>query len=34
MDKTYLIADNEEWAKSISGKIGWLASFGSIIRLD
>jgi hypothetical protein len=34
MDKTYLIADNEEMAKSVSGKIEWLASFGSIIRLD
>ena len=34
MDKVYLIADNEEMAKSISGKIEWLASFGSLIRLD
>ena len=34
MDKTYLVADNEEMAKSVSGKIEWLASFGSIIRLD
>jgi hypothetical protein len=34
MDRIYLIADNEEMAKSISGKIEWLASFGSIIRLD
>src|ERR671931_2125378 len=34
MDKTYLVVDNEERAKSISGKIEWLASFGSIIRLD
>jgi hypothetical protein len=34
MDRVYLIADNEEMAKSISGKIEWLASFGSIIRLD
>ena len=34
MDKTYLVVDNEEMAKSISGKIEWLASFGSIIRLD
>ena len=34
MDKTYLVAENEEMAKSVSGKIEWLASFGSIIRLD
>jgi hypothetical protein len=34
MDKVYLIADNEEMAKSISGKIEWLASFGSLIGLD
>src|SRR5919202_287040 len=34
MDKTYLVVDNEEMAKSVSGKIEWLASSGSIIRLD
>jgi hypothetical protein len=34
MDKTYIIVDNEEMARSVSGKIEWLASFGSIIRLD
>jgi hypothetical protein len=34
MDKTYIVVDNEEMAKSVSGKIEWLASFGSIIRLD
>jgi hypothetical protein len=34
MNKVYLLADNEEMAKSISGKIEWLASFGSLIRLD
>jgi hypothetical protein len=34
MDKVYLLADNEEMAKSVSGKIEWLASFGSLIRLD
>jgi len=34
MDKVCLIADNEEMAKPISGKIEWLASFGSLIRLD
>ena len=33
-DKVFLVADNEEMAKSISGRIEWLASFGSIIRLD
>jgi hypothetical protein len=34
MDKTYLVVGNEEMAKSVSGKIEWLASFGSIIRID
>jgi hypothetical protein len=34
LDKVYLIAQNEEMAKSISGKIEWLASHGSLIRLD
>jgi hypothetical protein len=34
MDKTYLVAQNEDMAKSVSGKIEWLASFGSLIRLD
>ena len=34
MDKIYLICDNEEIAKSVSGQIEWLASHGSIIRLD
>jgi len=34
MDKTYIVVDNEERARSVSGKIEWLASFGSIIRLD
>jgi hypothetical protein len=34
MDKTYIVVDNEETAKSVSGKIEWPASFRSIIRLD
>jgi hypothetical protein len=34
MDKTYLVVENEDRARSVSGKIEWLASFGSIIRLD
>jgi hypothetical protein len=34
LDKVYLIAPNKEIAKSISGKIEWLASFGSLLRLD
>jgi hypothetical protein len=29
-----LVAPNEEMAKSVSGKIEWLASFGSLLRLD
>jgi hypothetical protein len=34
MDKVYLVAENEEAAKAISGKIEWLASHGSLLRLD
>jgi hypothetical protein len=34
LDKVYLVADNEEMAKSVSGKIEWLASHGSLLRLD
>ena len=34
LDKVYLVAPNEEMAKSVSGKTEWLASFGSLLRLD
>src|SRR5919109_4086226 len=34
MVKVYLVAENEEAAKAISGKIEWLASHGSLLRLD
>src|SRR5215213_5724483 len=34
LDKVYLVTKNEEMAKSVSGKIEWLASHGSLIRLD
>jgi hypothetical protein len=34
MDKFYLVTENEEAAKAISGKIEWLASHGSLLRLD
>ena len=34
MDKVYLVAPNEDMAKSISGKVEWLAPFGSLLRLD
>src|SRR5215213_9012526 len=34
LDKVYLVAPNEDMAKSISGKVEWLASFGSLLRLD
>lgn len=34
MDKVYLVAENEGMMKSISGKIEWLASNGSFLRLD
>jgi hypothetical protein len=30
----YLVADNEEMARSVSGQIEWLASHGSLLRLD
>jgi hypothetical protein len=33
-DKVFLVADNEEMAKSITGRIEWLSSFGSIVRFD
>lgn len=29
-----MVVPNEEMAKSVSGKIEWLASFGSLLRLD
>ncbi|HZA69695.1 MAG TPA: hypothetical protein VE548_08335 [Nitrososphaeraceae archaeon] len=34
MDKMYLVCNTEEIAKSVIGQIEWLASHGSIIRLD
>jgi hypothetical protein len=34
LDKVYLVAENEEAAKAISGKIEWLASHGSLLRMD
>ena len=34
LDRVCLVAENEEAAKAISGKIEWLASYGSILRLD
>ncbi len=34
LDKVYLVAENEEMARSVSGKIEWLASHGSLLRLD
>ena len=34
LDKVYLVAPNQEMAKSVSGRIEWLASFGSLLRLD
>jgi hypothetical protein len=33
-DKVFLVVENEEMAKSISGRIEWLSSFGSIVRFD
>ncbi len=34
MDRVYLLCDNEDIAKSATGQIEWLSSFGGIIRLD
>jgi hypothetical protein len=34
LDKVYLVTENQEMAKSVSGKIEGLASHGSLIRLD
>ena len=34
LDKVYLVAPTEEMAKSVTGKGEWLASFGSLLRLD
>jgi hypothetical protein len=34
LDKVYIVAENNEMAKSVSGKIEWLASHGSLLRLD
>jgi hypothetical protein len=34
MDRVYLLCDNEDIAKSVTGQIEWLSSFGSFIRLD
>lgn len=34
MDKVYLVAENDEQAKSLSGRVEWLASHGSLLRLD
>jgi hypothetical protein len=33
-DKVFLVVENEEMAKSISGRIEWLSSFGSIVKFD
>jgi hypothetical protein len=34
MDKTYLVTENKDIAKSVSGQIEWLASHGSLLRRD
>jgi hypothetical protein len=34
LDKVYLVAPTEEMAKSVTGKVEWLASLGSLLRLD
>jgi hypothetical protein len=34
LGKVYIVAENDEMAKSVSGKIEWLASHGSLLRLD
>ena len=34
MNRVCLVAENEEAAKAISSKIEWLASHGSLLRMD
>jgi hypothetical protein len=34
MDRVYLLCDTEDIAKSVTGQIEWLSTFGSFIRLD
>lgn len=34
LDKVYLVAPSKEMAKSVTGKVEWLASCGSLLRLD
>src|SRR5919108_1127754 len=34
LNKVYLVAPTEDMAKSVTGKVEWLASFGSLLRLD
>lgn len=34
MDKVYLLCDTEYIAKSVTGRIEWLSSFGSLLRFD
>jgi hypothetical protein len=34
MERTYLVCDNDDIGKSVTGQIEWLASFGSLIRID
>lgn len=34
LEKVYIVAENNEMAKSVSGKIEWLGSHGSLLRLD
>jgi len=34
MDRLYLLCDNEDIAKSVTGQTAWLSSFGSLIRFE
>ncbi len=34
MDRLLVVCDNEDLAKSVTGKIEWLSSFGSLLRFD
>jgi hypothetical protein len=34
MDRLYLLCDNEDTAKSVTGQIEWLSSKGGLIRFD
>jgi hypothetical protein len=34
MDRLFVVCENEDTAKSVTGKMEWVSSFGSIFRFD